>query len=271
MLFICWPLLGPTTAWALVSHLLFLFNFDPQLGHSVVPAGWAVGVEMLFYAVLPLAMVWITTLRRAVLLTVVSAAASILWRWVFAPPTWSPDWSAMHVALFTLPPNLLFFAAGILSHHLVVSRCLQPVQVAVISRASLIALFLIAMGTPFTDGIGWPESLLWVLPFMGLCMSQAIRPSAWLASAPMQWLGERSFSIYLLHDFIVYILIGTGVYGAVNDALEGLLGPWTLLVRVVLTIIVVLPIAALTHTVVELPGQEAGRWLIQRLRQRASA
>lgn len=273
MLAICWPLFGPTTAWGLVSHILFLFNLDPELGHSIVPAGWAVGVEMLAYVLLPLAMVFVTSLKRSYWVMAASIVIGVLWRAAWAPPIGTPssDWSANHVALYTLPPSLAFFAAGIVAFHLLKTVVPSALQLQLLGVSSVAGMLALAAAGPLTAGYGSPETLLWAIPFAGLCVWQTLRPSRFLSSPAMCWIGERSFSVYLLHDIIVYVLYGFGVYAWVDTGLSPWLGTGTFFLCVGLTAAIVLPIAACTYQAVERPGQRLGAALLRRMQSHPSA
>lgn len=57
-------LVGGDTPWAkLLLSMTFLFNFMPAEYGSIVWAGWSVGVEMMFYIILPLLLVSIRSLQ----------------------------------------------------------------------------------------------------------------------------------------------------------------------------------------------------------------
>lgn len=44
--------------WDLVDNLLFIHTWIPEANNSVVPGGWSIGVEVMFYALLPILMIW---------------------------------------------------------------------------------------------------------------------------------------------------------------------------------------------------------------------
>jgi ABC-type multidrug transport system ATPase subunit len=60
----------------LILNLSFTFNFVPGKHESIVAAGWTIGVEMIFYAVLPVLLATIRGLRAALAFLVAAALVS---------------------------------------------------------------------------------------------------------------------------------------------------------------------------------------------------
>jgi peptidoglycan/LPS O-acetylase OafA/YrhL len=59
---------------------------------------------------------------------------------------------------------------------------------------------------------GGPDLVIWSCALGMICSWQAAAPSRLLAIRPMQWIGERSYSVYLLHPFVIFWLIKAGAY-----------------------------------------------------------
>lgn len=234
----------------LLLHLAFLFNLTPRFVGSFVPAGWAIGVEMLAYLGLPMILLRIRALQAALWLFLACLAASFACRLVL------PALVSAEFGTWFLGSNLVFFAAGVLAWRALLEFRLdwRP-----IGLASLVALPVLA-ALHAVSPAGEPDAVLWALPFAGLCAWQASAPSAWLTSRPLQWIGEHSFSIYLLHPFLIAVL-GAAVFPQLIEAAPVL---WPVLV-VLLTMAIALPVAALGYAFVEWPGQVLGRRLIRHL------
>ena len=84
----------------------------------------------------------------------------------------------------------------------------------------------------------------------------------------MQWVGDRSFSMYLLHPPVVYYLDHYGVFAAIAGTGGPLIGPWTLILLVGVTFMFVLPLSALTYRLIEVPGQSLGNLLVRGIEHR---
>ncbi len=62
-------ILGPHDASDVVLNLLFLHAVSASAINNVVPGGWSIGVEMLFYAIAPVIFFYVTTRRRLLTLS----------------------------------------------------------------------------------------------------------------------------------------------------------------------------------------------------------
>ncbi|HWV80394.1 MAG TPA: acyltransferase [Hyphomicrobiaceae bacterium] len=65
---------GGLTWWHISLTAAFLHGWHPATITSVVPGGWSIAVEMTFYAIFPLLIVWCSTLQKACLAFVISLA-----------------------------------------------------------------------------------------------------------------------------------------------------------------------------------------------------
>ena len=131
----------------ILLNMTFTFGFVPF--SSLVWAGWAVGVEMIFYAILPVLILMVRTHRSALVFLFMSIVISHLIRsalhaqhLALTPPTrW--DWS-----YFAFASNLCFFAMGIYAYH--VSRVFKDSILAI----RIISFFVIVIicGLMFFNG-----------------------------------------------------------------------------------------------------------------------
>ena len=186
----------------LVKSLLFIPYLDPT-GHiwPLVVVGWTLNLEILFYAVFTLALLFGAPIR----LTVAILALLALAGYIFAP-------SAAPLQLWT-SPLLLEFVAGLL-----LATVLRPA-----GRGLGLAMLGFAIaGLAVVGAAGWfePEGriLAWGLP-AALIVAGALaleRAGAWPAKAlkPLEAIGDASYSLYLLHGLVIafaHRLFGDGL------------------------------------------------------------
>lgn len=246
----------------LVTSALFIFNLVPQHVQGVVWASWSIGVEMLFYAVLPLLVIFVTRTRHAIALFLTALVIAASWRTAFvgiAGPVGE-------FANFSLAAHLYYFAAGILGFRLYSAiRARVPAQRMVgrvLLGASAVAVVLLAAApVPFRQvgvalvGVTYAEFFVkgtWALALAGMVAGISLAPVTVIANRVTCALGRASFSLYLLHPLIVGSLARSGVYAQIYlkiDSSQQAFGACVLL-----TLSLVVPLALLTYRFVERPG-----------------
>jgi peptidoglycan/LPS O-acetylase OafA/YrhL len=252
-------IVGGPLPWAhFFVTISFLFNLMPGQHASLVWAGWTIGVEMLFYMVLPLVLVFVGGLRGAgiilILATVLSCAFIVHYQ-TPAYPSYYADLSFMG--------SLGIFAWGIFAYF-VYQKLLLSNRAAVIGTVILMLSVLGGAFLVLTDGrffhLPMTRALLWAPVFAGLVLSQCIHPTTVVTNRLMSHLGMLSFSLYLCHPPIIYFLypIFLGIYDlvAVDEA--------ALLVCVILTLALLYPTARVAFVLVERPGIQLGERIIRR-------
>jgi peptidoglycan/LPS O-acetylase OafA/YrhL len=243
----------------LVLNLSFTYNLVPGKHESLVAAGWTIGVEMLFYCLLPVLLATIQNLRAATCFFLIAAVVSEAGREALAG---GGELLARYAGLSFIG-SLVVFAAGIAAYHgwrAVPAGRWPAVPVAVVTLG-LAALVL----SPLRAGLLGPWRLvipLWSLCFAGLTIWQAAAPGRLLASRPMLFLGDRSYSIYLLHPLAIVLL--KEPIRQIHAASTSLVGDWAFFVAGGFVTLVVVAAATVTYALIEVPGIRLGRWLIGR-------
>lgn len=250
------PMITFTTV---AANIAFIYNFFPSLHGSLVPAGWTIGVEMPFYLLIPLVVMLVRDVRDATYLFVATAVLGV------ANQYWLTErfGSASDYPGAAFLTNVYACTGGILAYHLVKARQASRTTWLIFGIAGVVALLSIPVHDPVPVVVGRPDMVVWTAAMCMVCAWQAAAPSRALSARPMQWLGDRSFSIYLLHPLAVNMLIRSGVYAAIYGDLQPI-GAWAYLACVAVTVSIVLPIAATTYWAIELPGQAIGAALIRR-------
>lgn len=249
-------------------NVFFVFGFFPDPAIGLVMAGWTVGVEMIFYVLFPLLLMTIKTKKEALIFLLAAALISYVSRvelhalYLNVAPLSKWDWS-----VFAFLPNLLFFAAGIYAYRFEQSQKMRgrPLHVFVPLSALLAIAFLLQIdrgNTPINLGPIGP--VIWAFGFGALCVWQSSKPSLWSANKFFEYLGERSFSIYLLHPPIIIL---SKIY-IVNlyAKLEHSIGAYAYFVCALVVMAEVLVMAEITYRVIEVNGIKLGRTVIGKMR-----
>jgi peptidoglycan/LPS O-acetylase OafA/YrhL len=253
--------------------MMFIFNFVPGKHESIVAAGWTIGVEMVFYAVLPVLFLTIGRLRHALLFLLCAFIISVVARMQFV----AAGGILEEYAHFAFVTSLGVFATGVFAFwgYRSVRRVsseggnpgrLRYVEASIVLACVGLFLFLVSTTGASLLTVGRADILVWALLFGVVLMWQALFPLRLLASVPMEFLGERSYSVYLLHRMVIFGLtpVNQRLYGASAE----LIGPWAFVVCAALTLAVVVACSAATYRFIEVPGIQAGRAVIAWARRR---
>lgn len=171
------------------ANLLLLPGLFPIA--PIISVAWSLSYEMFFYLVIPIAIAALSlrrwpSARRAWLFALLSAALVIV------------------CALFGGPVRLIMFLAGMLVFELVDRGLVRGSPSSALAAALLVGGLLFKI-TPGIDQIAKFSVLFFV--FGALCWSCFARPRSWLSRAftftPLRWLGNMSYSYYLLHGLAV--------------------------------------------------------------------
>lgn len=247
---------------ALLANVTFTFNLFPRLEQGMVFAGWSVGVEMIFYLLLP-GLLFLLRGRVAFALLFVAATASSVMLWRFtAGATALPD----NFAYYSLVGNLPAFAAGLFAYRVFIALDRSPRRPW--ANRAFAATFVLLLALAIVDPLELHSRAsglyfaAWALPFAVLCLWQALYPGGLMRTGPAQWLADRSFSIYLLHPVVLAVL-RRGYQILVTWGVPD--GGWLYPVCVVGALFALLAIAEITYRCVELPGIAAGRRIAARI------
>jgi len=254
---------------SILLNFTFTFGFVPFSGF--VWGGWSVGVEMIFYAIFPVLILTIRTCRSALVFLVMSIMISYITRLglhaqhVASVPQTQWDWS-----YFAFAPNICFFAMGIFAYH--VSR--QYKESILVNRVIPFVAVIIIGGLMFFDvgkhlyGSGRWDIVTWGFGLAALCVWQSVSPSLFFANRISEYLGERSFSIYLLHPIIIHYL--KSPLASTYENLQPYFGAYAYFICAILIVALVLVFSELTYRLIEVPGIRFGRKLIKRTNMHGS-
>ncbi|WP_204914378.1 acyltransferase family protein [Zestomonas insulae] len=264
-----WKLIASTND--ILLNLSFTFGFVPFSG--IVWGGWSVGVEMIFYALLPGLMLLTSTHRSALLLMIASIVVCYSIRYslqdAYLSASSRPQWSWSY---FSFASNFCYFAMGIYAYR--ASKFFKKgtnicrVIIPLATSALLVSLCFFKLGELVIDN-GRLDIILWGIGFTGLVIWQTHYPSRVLANKAFEFLGERSFSIYLSHPVIIECLKGPllSMYGAV----AAYVGTYAFFPCAAFLLITVLLVSEVTYRLIEVPGIRLGRSLINRRKSAQAA
>jgi peptidoglycan/LPS O-acetylase OafA/YrhL len=202
----------------LATHLLFIHTWFPDRYGSINGVLWTLAVEVEFYCVFPL--IWCAFRRQPWLCAGAMIGLAWMWRASMAHCCYSTLFLQYEE---NLPGYLDIFAFGMLSAYLFVSRATLLRSPAVRRIAPLVALGGFAMlglllENCYMNRFSDQWSGVWQIdhrPLLGVAFSaialgSLASPRWWqilLDNAPMRFLAEISYNLYLYHQIVARELI----------------------------------------------------------------
>ena len=255
--------------------VLFLNGLSPEAINTVTPGGWSIAVEMTFYLILPFLYMHLRTVGRCLLASTVSAVT--FWQLsVFLNHAHPGEMWTEYLTTFWFPVEFPVFLLG-MGVYACWKSFLQPWKASAtpVQRQTMSAVLLVLMPLPLLTPVV-PQ--LYTASVAAFCLILAASLWSWrpLENRLVIMMGRVSFSLYLLHFFVI------SVFGV---AVLHLPPRWRLplfahasghpQVAVLVTFVLItacsIPVAMLSARLIEQPGMAFGRRLIAALEGRESS
>ncbi|MDO8343869.1 MAG: acyltransferase [Cellvibrio sp.] len=239
---------------------IFLHGIYPDSINAVIPGGWSVAVEVMFYLVLPVFCKYATTAISALKWLLVSVGIYFLFGNVAQAyfnqtlPENARYLADIYAWYMSFPAQLPVFMMGILAFFVVKEERFKPVYAYAIACAC--GLLLISMPIQAENHM-LPRHFLWAAVFALFIVANVQRPFFLFDNPLMRLFGRISYSAYLLH-FFVLIYVGKIFRHAMIQAEI----KFALLYFVVVGITYFM--AAWSYRAIELPGMKIGGQLSRR-------
>lgn len=252
----------PVELWKVIVNLCYVNGFVPGAINFIPPGGWSVGVEMLFYCCVPFLFAKVKNLKSAltlfVLLTILTFALKLIIRYLLirmavdyqTPENWFLYfWFPNQIAVFILG-IALFFA---LKKYSIKSK--SKCYSGIIATIFLLLIFTYFI-RDFDPYIIVPEHIIVAVFFTVIVFFMAQHPVKILDNKFTRFLGEISFSLYLVHFIVIKLLVDFLPLPA--NAFE------QFFILLVSTLIISGIISRLTYQLIEVKGIKLGNRFIRR-------
>jgi len=228
------------------SHLLTLFTYTNGFNkyyNTFIPGAWTINVEMTFYVLLPLLFIFITSLKRSILVFFISCI------------------------LFLIPvnnyflPHLPIFLLGIVGYFLLEFwkgkneiKIIQKLDLSFILVGSLYSIFLLRLTSPSPLLAG----VLFLILFCRICLA----PTRILVNPFLEYIGKISFSLYLTHFIVLYYM---SRFHFINFATKPFMN---FSIRFIVLLGISIVVSTITFLFIEVPGQKVGKKIILLLKKK---
>lgn len=241
----------------ILTEVLFLRALLGTEMNSIVWAGWTVQAEMVFYAILPLLLVGLRNVLAIVAFCLALFGVSILARMPLV------DGSPPLSSNFQILKYGYVFVFGWVAYLAFPRMCATSDNVVRVVAWLTMLLLAVAAITPreAMGGYTGVEIFVGSSLFALLVLTQAARPFLLLNNRLLDYIGERSYSIYLLHAPTIVIV--APLARKVYNASFPLIGSYAFLVALCLIVLVVMVLSELTYRFIEAPGMRLGRLILK--------
>ena len=248
----------------ILMSILFIFNFAPKEAEGIVWASWSIGVEMVFYALLPLIMVSVRSLRSSMVLCFVAILASYVYRCSLELDSGIPP-GYTHYAFMS---QLGVFCSGILGYWSF-EKINESTEVmrnklwwVTFMLGPVMAILLLSEATKFLVATGRPDTQLFGLSFGFIAVLTAISPKQWMAHPVLQHFGERSYSIYLTHAVVISFF--APLLRRFYEYCYPSFGGYGFAICALMVLIPTLLVSEMTYRFIEVRGITFGKQIIRR-------
>jgi len=250
-------LLYPPHKEGIILNVLFLHGWSIQWLNNIVPGSWSVGVEMMFYIILPFIFLKIKNLDQAIKFFIFSVILKALLEYLIRANFKTNNIEELDLFLkFYLPNQLPIFCLGIIAYFIVVRK---EQKLSLVKKSTLFMLIGVIGLTLFPKtNVFLDEFIAFGILFLLLVIFMS-RSNSIINNWPLQKIGIFSFSIYLSHFAIIHILENFSFYyikfGGIFDFIY----------RYLLVIIGTTIFSGIAYYLIEVKFQKIGKALINKL------
>lgn len=266
----------------LLSTATFLHGFHPLTINRIVPGGWSIAAEMVFYLGVPLCYVFAKTMPRALGLFAASlfiAAACAHFKVLEIIYPWfalNKPLMLVNMAYYWLPTQMPVFALGFVLFHLIKARSQgEPGR-----QTEALGLFGLALAACFCGTWLLSEQVLYAILFCIGAYALSQVKVGFLVNRLTRYIGMVSFSAYITHFFVldlVWRIVGSQPKLDIRNAsfakniipaqwLPAGIDPLLQYLLIYgLLVAGTVAVSTILYRLVEVPGQKLGKVIINRL------
>ncbi|MFZ4107331.1 acyltransferase family protein [Flavobacterium sp.] len=244
------------TYFNIISNFTFLHGFYPYWINSLVPGGWSIGVEMMFYACLPLLFLNVKSINQAFNLFIISIFIKAVLHLFFRKFQLISDDNLWNQYLFLyFPSQFPVFCLGIFLYFSVIEKeSLKNISGKSIFILSILLIINFSIGTEFLFQNHIIFGILFTIFTVALSKFQFIL----FVNRFMNYIGEISFSMYLVHFAVLYWCAKLNFIDYVNDGIINYMIRFSIITSFTILI------SSILYRTIEIPFQDLGKRLILR-------
>lgn len=242
----------------IIAHIFMLNGTSPHWINSIVPGGWSVGVEVLFYLACPFLFARITDIKKAFIYYVATLILGQLLYWFLAANPLIADTEKWSLFLYYyLPSQLFVFMLGFIAFF---TTQLQ-IKAAAKYIGTLLAISVAAYGAWYfmpNKDFKLLNNNLMAVSFVIVVNILARFKFNVIVNPVVKFIGKISFSLYLSHFAALHFLNVFALNNLTSNATQNFC------IRFALVLSIATAISVLTYKFIEVPFQDIARNVIKR-------
>jgi peptidoglycan/LPS O-acetylase OafA/YrhL len=239
-------------------NLAFLHGFSPQYINSVVPGGWSIGIEMVFYCMIPFLFRKIFNLKKAIYFFLFSLIFSFVCMYVYKKVFTSTS-SLESFVYFWLPNQLPVFGLGFIVYFLSFGKKEIDVRSVFFPCILLCALIMFCIITKLPI---LKEHVIFAFAAAIVIFLLSKRSLPGVVNKGSLYLGKVSYSLYLSQYAAIEILKKTGFFSFI-PGIEGKAAILNLLINLGLLFVTTVLLSTVLFHLIEQPFQSVGKKIIK--------
>lgn len=250
----------PNSTQGVLLNTFFLHGFSVNWINTIVPGGWSIGVEMMFYCCLPFFFTRITNLKSAINFLLVSLILKGFVEFSIKLLVEQTNVEMFNNFLFFyLPSQLPIFALGAILYQLLKSG-IEEIKEITNSQIMIFLIFLFYYLIT-RDQIFINDNLLFGIGFLVFALLMSRSNSKLLINSYICLIGKVSYSLYLVHFIVIYWLGQKYFFLYFNN------GIIDYFFRLIMVISIGTIISFALNKLIELPFQTLSKTIINKLKK----
>lgn len=242
----------------IIANVLFLHGFNPYWINSLVPGGWSIAVEMLFYLIIPFLFYKVNNAQKAAIFFILSVVFRYLLDMVFRKFHLIDNnilW--YNYIYFYFPSQLPVFALGVLFYFVIKDNYQLKVKPYIILIA---ATFLLMQ---YVGIVILPDYIFCTIAFFVLALALSKYEYKIIVNTVIVYMGKISFSMYLTHFAVLNWLTKYNMLDFISVS-SPITAMGNYAIRLSLVLAITVAVSTVLYKFVELPMQRIGYFFIKK-------